>query len=129
MIHFPPLTVPLAACLICLSCVNPCENKQVNEVWSPSRTKRAIIFERSCGATTAFIENVSVLWAAETLRDDEAGNIFSADNNHGAAENMRIKVEWNSEEQLLVASPRNARIFLQVSRLGSTYIRYQTTEK
>ena len=129
MMHFLALTVPLTACLICLSCVNPCENKQLNEVWSPSRTKRAVVFERSCGAATPFIENVSALWVAEKLRDDRGGNIFSADNNHGAAENMRIKVEWNSEEQLLVANPHNARIFLQVSRLGSTYIRYQITEK
>ena len=54
--------IGIAALSLSLSgCVDLCENEIKTEVASPDETKRAVIFERSCGATTPFSTHVSVL--------------------------------------------------------------------
>ena len=118
------LIVVLVGYLCWISCGHPCDNESLSEVWSPGRTRKAIIFGRSCGATTPFTENVSVLWAGEKLPNDPSGNAFSADSNHGAVQNIRVNVEWISEDQILVTYPVKVRILFQAIRLRGTNVRY-----
>jgi hypothetical protein len=67
---------------------------------------------------------VSVLWASEKLADDHSGNAFSADSNHGAVQNIRVNVEWISEDQILVTYPVKIRILFQAIRLGGANVRF-----
>src|SRR5437016_6247727 len=61
-----------------------CENRVLAEVPSPDGRHRVVVFERSCGATTAFSTQVSVL-PAEGALGGGTGNVLIADTDRGQA--------------------------------------------
>jgi hypothetical protein len=105
-------------------CVDLCENDIRTEVASPDGTKRAVIFERSCGATTPFSTHVSVLNRGEAL-PRSSGNVFVADDAHGAVEAMNVRVRWVSAKHLLLSYPPAARIFAKNAFSTGVEIEYE----
>ena len=106
-----------------VACVDPCENTVLSELTGPTRNRRAVVFERSCGATTDFSTHVSVL-NADDARPKSAGNIFIADSDHGGGKDMIVTAPWAAPDQLVVRYPARARIFrreTQVNRIAVTY--------
>lgn len=63
-----------------------CENTIVRSVENDSRKFVAILFERSCGATTGYSTQVSIVLFGENLRD-EVGNVYIA---NGRPDNSSI---------------------------------------
>src|SRR5882757_3734258 len=61
-----------------------CENSLLGEYVSPDGTRKIVVFERSCGATTGFSTQASLLKSDQAL-PTTAGNLYIADDNHGAA--------------------------------------------
>lgn len=61
-----------------------CSNEVVAEYPSPDASTRVVVFRRDCGATTGSNTQASVL-PIEAELQDEAGNLFVADTNHGQA--------------------------------------------
>jgi hypothetical protein len=55
-----------------------CGNTVIAEAVSPSGKTKAVLFERSCGATTGFSSQLSIVAAHGNLRND-SGNAFIAD--------------------------------------------------
>ena len=98
----------------------------MTEVRSPDSRKRAVVFERDCGATTDFSTQVSILNGNELL-SREAGNIFIADSNHGTVQKMLVTVRWDSTSRLVVSYPTRARVFLQRDRGGDVAVSYEKT--
>lgn len=92
-----------------------CGNSPLSEIVSPSGQLKAVVFERNCGATTGFVTHLSITEAKSSLQDD-GGNVFAADTDHGRAPAGRgggpeIRVVWLGERHLRVEHHALARIF------------------
>jgi len=59
-----------------------CGNTEVSRLVSPDGRLDAVIFERSCGATTDFTTQISIVRKGDAIAND-AGNAFIADAKHG----------------------------------------------
>jgi len=107
-----------------------CDNTPLAEVPSPSGTRKAVVFQRDCGATTGFSTQVSVLPAGAKLRDD-GGNVFVADTDHGAAPSGPgggpvVEAVWVAEDRLVIRHHRLARVFRSEARAGNVVVAYET---
>ncbi len=105
-----------------------CGNDVVREVVSPDGKQKVVVFERSCGATTGFSTQMSIVQARKKL-DNEGGNAFVADSSHGAVEvNSRgvidADVHWIDNNTVEISYPVGARIFRNNSQVGSVSVRY-----
>ncbi|MFA9230271.1 MAG: hypothetical protein ACEQSU_05940 [Microgenomates group bacterium] len=106
------------------ACKDECANSIIQSSPSPDGQHQAVLFERSCGATTGFSTQVSLLSEGELL--DGAESIFSADDNHGSARTENwggpwAKLEWKSNNTLIVFYDTNARVFkTEESKIGIT---------
>lgn len=77
-----------------------CENTIYQELASPNISRRAVVFERNCGATTGFSTQLSVLSANEELMND-SGNTYIVD---GQPDFANLKLRWLAEDHLLVGN-------------------------
>ena len=113
--------VALSICLV--ACADPCENRVLSEVPGPKGNRTAIVFERSCGATTGFSTHVSVVNEFGEL-GRSAGNVFAADSDHGAVKDMTVTVRWAAADQVVIRYPAQSRVFKKrPSRWGQRGIR------
>ena len=111
------------------SLVMECENTPVVEVPSPGGAHRAIVFERSCGATTGFSTQVSLVRGRAALPDG-GGNVFVADNGDGASPEGPwggpvVEVAWQGAEHLVVRHHPGARVFHAEPARDGVRIRYE----
>lgn len=109
-------------------CSDPCENTVLIRATSPGGKWDAVMFERSCGATTDFSTEISVLKAGGAAPG--GGNIFVADSHHGVARPGRwggpwAEIKWLSPTRLVVRYAAGSRIFLQRKAVGDVFVTYQ----
>ena len=95
-----------------------CGNRLVAEAISPSRAKKAVLFERSCGATTGFSSQVSVIPASAELRN-ASGNAFVADGHP-----VGYELRWVDDSTLQIIGV-NGRVFKRESRVSGVAITYE----
>ena len=105
-----------------------CENQVLAEIPAPNRRARAVVFQRSCGATTAFSTQVSLLPASRPLPED-GGNVFIADTDHGRAPagpagGPVVEVRWVKPAELEVRHDARARVFRADSLVTGVRIRF-----
>ena len=84
-----------------------CGNEVFEEVNSPSLEFKAVIFQRDCGATTAFSTQVSVLSGTEVL-PNESGNVFIID---GHPDDTQLEISWASDSELNISKNLNGSEF------------------
>lgn len=77
-----------------------CANTFYQELASPNRSHRAVVFERNCGATTGFSTQLSVLSASEVLQN-VPGNTNIVD---GQPDFANLKLRWLTDDHLLVGN-------------------------
>ena len=87
----------------------------------------AVIFERSCGATTDFSTQVSVLPSGDLPKT--IGNVFVADADHGKAPRAPwggpdVSVRWLAPNILELTYDSRARVFAQVPAIDGTTLVY-----
>jgi hypothetical protein len=88
-----------------------CGNEVLRSVPSPDGKVKAVVFERDCGATTGYSEQVSLLAATAAL-PNASGDTFVADGNHGAAAGgPQVHVLWKNNQHLLIKHHPKARVF------------------
>ena len=88
-----------------------CGNEVLRTVLSPDGKIKAVLFERDCGATTGYSEQVSLLPAGAAL-PNEGGDTFVADGDHGAAPGgPQVQVVWKGNARLLIKHHPKARVF------------------
>ena len=97
-----------------------CENTIHQEVNSPSKLHRVIVFERNCGATTGFSTQVSVLDANEQLQNS-VGNTYIVD---GQPEFVNLEIRWLTEDHLLVGNA-NKKAFKASTQVNSVMITFE----
>jgi hypothetical protein len=95
-----------------------CGNTVVEEAVSPSGMKRAILFERSCGATTGFSSQLSIL-AAKANFPNDGGNAFVAE---GYPEGYELR--WLDDSTLQVIGVKG-RVFKRESQVSGISVRYE----
>jgi hypothetical protein len=112
----------------CLDLSGGCANDLLSEITSPGGDRRAVVFQRDCGATTGFSTQVSVLAVGSAL-PDSGGNVFSADTDHGKAPagpggGPRVDVRWVTPQTLEVRYDGRARVFTHEPRYAGTEVRF-----
>lgn len=106
-------------CIVMLTgCNTSCDNDPIGTTSSPSGKLKAVVFSRSCGATTGFSSQLSILEAKGSL-PDEGGNTLVLD---GPVE---LKVHWVSESALKVSGLGTARVFKQEASVNGVSISYE----
>ena len=106
-----------------------CGNDIITESLSPDKELKAVVFRRDCGATTGFSTQVSILGVEEQL-ENENGNVFTADADHGAAPTYEmggpvVTVQWTERDKLTVFRSPSARVFKTVDKRAGVHITYQ----
>jgi hypothetical protein len=94
------LAIALVGLYLLLMSVDLCANEIHQEIYSPERTVKAVIFQRDCGATTGFSTHVSIVPAEEVLGNDGAGNLYIA-NGHPAESSLVL--QWSSETSIIIS--------------------------
>jgi hypothetical protein len=119
IIALAALTLPLGGCL------DSCGNDPLETAVSPDGAREAIVFLRSCGATTAFSTQVSIVARNGALRG--GGNVFVADGGPAAAPSGRslVEVKWLGPTRLLITYDSGARVFEQVRRYAGVSVDYR----
>jgi hypothetical protein len=105
-------------CLLWATGCGFCGNEIGYEEYSPDRKLKAVVFERDCGATTGFSTQVSLLGGAEKL-PNEAGNVFIADGD------PKIRVQWQSNNEVLVKFPPGTKVHLKQNQVAGVSVRYE----
>lgn len=110
-----------------------CDNTPIAEYPSPEGRRHVLVFERSCGATTGFSTQASLLDADEDL-DSGSGNLFISDTDHGAAPSgpgggPELSVEWKDERSLVLVHDSRVRVFKSEQRLDGVHVSYRHTPR
>ena len=118
----------MAVTLVISGCVDPCGDTLVASKEAPDGKHRAVLFERSCGMTSGFSTQVSVLREGQRLRG--GGNVIVADDDHGAARvgawgGPWMDIEWAGPTHLVVRYAGGARIFSQATKVNSVSISFE----
>jgi hypothetical protein len=105
-----------------------CENSPLHESLSPDGARKIVVFERSCGATTDFSTQASLLKSDQAL-PPAAGNLYIADTNHGTASSgpgggPALKIRWKSPRAVILTSAAGARVFLARQRIEDVQVEY-----
>ncbi len=83
-----------------LSGESMCENEIVHQETSIDGRKKAVVFERNCGATTSYSTHVRLL-RADTALPDESGNVFVA-----YVDPSLVHLSWTGAESLILSCPK-----------------------
>ena len=97
-----------------------CCNEIIEQIVSPDKNNKLVIFQRDCGATTGFSTQISIIEVNQILKN-EGGNIFIADTNHGAAPSgpgggPKVIANWDNNNQITIKYHANARIFKELKK-------------
>jgi hypothetical protein len=94
-----------------------CENSIQQRITSPDGQREAVVFERSCGATTDYSTQVSVLRHGGRL-PNRPGNAFIY------GHQVPLSVQWDAPLELRVAYPPGFQSLTEAQEIGGVRIRY-----
>ena len=120
----PMLFLALLASVLA-GCSAACGNEIIEVKHAPDGADRAILFQRNCGATTGPNLQVSILGPDEEL--EGPGNLFVADDDHGAAvgPDPIVQLFWQPDGRLVVLHHPRARIFKQEDGANGVRVSYE----
>jgi hypothetical protein len=94
-----------------------CENDEVRTSASPDGTLSAVVFRRSCGATTGFSTHVSVIQRQASLPDDP-GNALTVGGE------QPVQVIWQDPAHLLISGFKEP-VFKRMAKVGAIQIAFR----
>jgi len=100
-----------------------CDNDIIKNLPSKDNAYKAIVFNRSCGATTSDSVQVSIKRFNDELSDSENGSIFIMDENN-IIDAKAINPIWQTDNILLIKYPKTARIYKKVQSFKGINIDY-----
>jgi hypothetical protein len=113
----------VAICLLTGGCSNDCGTTIVSAQIAPDSTKKAVLSQRDCGATTGFSTQVSII---DLNGSPDDGVVFRADDNHGKAfvgnwNGPWVETKWLGPDRLVIRYAVDSRIFTKSEKgLGVT---------
>jgi len=122
--------IAIAGLLLSSGCFQMFGSGPVSELkvnFNKEKTKEAILFLKGGDATVADSYHVSVKKAGAKLEDDEVGNVFTADGNHGKTilNSNSIRFQWANSDTLIVRYDKALRTFTQLSYIDGVSIVYK----
>ena len=123
------MLVIIYCCLLLSACGDVCQNQIISESTSPDHEKSVVLFQRDCGATSAFTTQISILPPGE--KPEGTGNVFVADDDHGAAPagswgGPWVSVKWLDSNHLQVTYAKGSRVFDQTENVGGVTVSFDT---
>ena len=108
---------------------DPCGNHAFEEFRSPAGRWKVIVFERSCGATTGFSTQASLL-PLDSPPPNGPGNILSIDGYHEKIPvddngKIEVKVTFESDSTLTLSYPAGARVFNQAPSKDGVLVHHE----
>jgi hypothetical protein len=127
---FKLLPTILSSSIILISCFPLADggvNTVVKEGANPDKTLKAVIFLKEGGATVSNSYQVSILPAETKLSNNEVGNTFTVDENHGATwlRDSSINITWKTNDTVLIDYDKELRTFIQQTKVGNVTVIYQ----
>ncbi|MCZ6853231.1 MAG: hypothetical protein O7G86_04850 [Gammaproteobacteria bacterium] len=106
-----------------------CENTLVEDVLSPDKKMKAVVFQRECTSSRDYTTQVSINPANAELPNG-IGNVFIANTNNGAAPNSplggpSVKVRWRTETFLELSHHPDAKVFLSETFIDDITVEYE----
>lgn len=92
--------VVLLNCMV-LQCSRLCSNDLFQDVFSPDRQWRAVLFSRNCGALGDEAVGISLVQAGDPQPADE-GNVFVALSTSLHPGSLQVSVAWESKNRLVI---------------------------
>jgi len=110
-------------------CSDGCSNSVIDESIDPSGKVKAVMFQRDCGASTGFSTQISVI--GSDRQPTGAGNVFIADDDHGAAAAGEwggpwAEMTWAGPDHLHIRYATKSRIFERQGKVSGIRITYET---
>ena len=117
-------------CLLTNSCniLGDTKNELIKEDSDCNSEYKAVLFLKYAGATSDNSIQLSIIKKQQELKNKMAGNIFTADSDHGRTviDNSSAFIEWLSCDTLRVTYDSRLRIFNQQSIYKDFVIIYRT---
>lgn len=109
-------------------CSDACTNTVVTSAVAPDGRHSAALFQRDCGATTGFSSQISLVAPGED--PSGAGNVFRADDDHGAAVagtwgGPWAEMKWLAADHLLIRYATKSRVFNRADHVDGIRLTYQ----
>jgi len=109
-----------------------CGNEKLAEYPSPDGTLKVVVFQRSCGATTDFSTQASIVRARAEMPWG-SGNLFVADTSHGDAPSgagggPELRVRWIDDRTVELSRHARARVSKSEDAVVGVRARYVTFE-
>ena len=110
----------IASCamLIFAGCDDGCDNEMLLQSRSPSGAHDAVVFRRSCGATTGYSTHVSVLPPSRTAVAG-GGNVLVLDGDH------QLALKWSGDRMLRIIGPNQVQVFRREGTIDDLRITYE----
>ncbi len=113
-----------------------CGSTWLTEEISPDQTRKAVVFERDCGATTDFSTQAAILKRYDTIEKSAPGggrSFFIADTDHGSAPAgpggcPEVRLRWIDAHTLEVQYQMFAHVTRAEAQVGDVEIIYRTLE-
>ena len=105
--------------VLAIGCTDLCGNDPLHGEESPDKSRLAVAFVRSCGATTGFSSHVSIVPRNKPI-PNEPGNILVV----GGKQPLSVK--WQSNSELEIELPKESKIHKQTEGLGEISIKYKS---
>lgn len=84
-----------------------CGNEIYQEIFSPNAEYKVVVFERSCGASTGFSTQVSIL-AKQKKLSNNSGNVFIAE---GRPSELNLYISWSDNDTLIINDTSNLKVY------------------
>jgi hypothetical protein len=97
-----------------------CGNEVFHETISPNQERRAIIFQRDCGATTGFSTQVSIVDSGREL-ENKSGNVLTM---NGRPRENNLILNWKGSNELKVISGKTEELNYKAISVGDVTISY-----
>jgi len=95
-----------------------CEVTVKRQIPSPHLRRVAVIFEKDCGATTAFNTQVSIVSNANNFSSDDAPPVLAIKGQYD------LRIKWLNDDAVQIEIPKGAQIYRQENRINNVTIRY-----
>jgi hypothetical protein len=105
-----------------------CGNQIVEEIPSPNKKLKAIIFTRDCGATTGFSTQLSILEIDDELENETGNTFILSDKAKGPVFDnggSKIKVIWVNDNSLTVYFDRRTDVGKQEEEVEDIEVTYE----
>jgi hypothetical protein len=106
-----------------------CGNQIIEEIPSPNKEFKAVIFTRDCGATTGYSTQLSIIKISANL-ENEGGNVLTMSDKTGdglTSENGGVKVEatWSTDTTITIYLDNRTDFITHVDEINGIKVSYK----